>query len=311
MTSAAERPDTPESFNARPSLNARESSAWGALLLLLFMPAVAAWCVLGVQLYLGTGIEPLTMVMVAALALFTYALNGLSDRVEDSVNDQARAVALRRSAWWTLGTSVAAMLSAGTLLAAQQRLHALYPLLVGVGVAYSFRVIPWPRRSGLEWVRLKDVLFVKNLTIGATWASAVFIGPWLDLAEPPGALAATILVAVGYALLVVVNSIFCDLRDEAGDRLASVLTLAVRFGADRCYRAIFVSMTLWSALLVACYALGHLDVRHLGFLVASALGYPLAVWLAIRPLALRQGLANCVIESSDFFFALGLMALSA
>jgi 4-hydroxybenzoate polyprenyltransferase len=263
-----------------------------------------------VQLYLGTGIQPLTMIMVAALALFTYALNGLSDEAEDNYNDRARAAALRRSSWWTVGGSVTAMAVAGGLLASRDRFHPLYPLLMAVGVAYSFRIIPRPRRSGFEWLRLKDVLLVKNLTIGATWASAVFIGPWLDLTRPVAAPVTVIIVAVGYALLVVVNSIFCDLRDEAGDRLASVYTVAVRFGGEGCYRAIFVAMSLWSAVLMTFFALNHLDGRHLVFLATSALGYPLAVWFSTRRFDLRQGHVNCVIESSDFFFALGLMALS-
>jgi hypothetical protein len=62
-------------------------SGASALLLLLFMPAVAAWDVLAVQLYLGDRARPLTMLMVGALALFVYALNGLTDAAEDSVND--------------------------------------------------------------------------------------------------------------------------------------------------------------------------------------------------------------------------------
>jgi 4-hydroxybenzoate polyprenyltransferase len=298
MSAAAERSGPSENY------------AWGALLLLLSMPLAAAWCVLGVQLYLGAGIQPLTMLMVAALALFTYALNGLSDRTEDAFNDPARAEALRRSAWWTLGSSLAAVLVAGGLLVTRQRLHALYPALMGVAVAYSYRVVPWPRRSGIEWLRLKDVSLVKNLTIGATWASAVFLAPWFDLPERERAPAATLFVVAAYALLVVVNSIFCDLRDEAGDRQAGVQTLAVRFGAERCLRAIFVTTALWSALVIAGLAQQKLAAPTVTFLLASAWGYPLAVWCAARRFAPRRGLMNLVIESSDFLFALGLMALA-
>jgi hypothetical protein len=187
-------------------------SGASALLLLLFMPVVAAWDVLAVQLYLGDRIRPLTMLMVGALALFVYALNGLTDAAEDGVNDAVRAAALRRHAFWTLGSATSVLLVVGSALWGRGELHPLYLLLSAIGVAYSIRVLPWPTKRGLEWVRLKDIAFVKNLTIASTWAAAVFVAPLLDVgvaAARPGVLT---LVGLGYAALLLVNSIYSDMR---------------------------------------------------------------------------------------------------
>jgi 4-hydroxybenzoate polyprenyltransferase len=285
-------------------------SGASALLLLLFMPVVAAWDVLAVQLYLGDRIRPLTMLMVGALALFVYALNGLTDAAEDGVNDAVRAAALRRHAFWTLGSATSVLLVVGSALWGRGELHPLYLLLSAIGVAYSIRVLPWPTKRGLEWVRLKDIAFVKNLTIASTWAAAVFVAPLLDVgvaAARPGVLT---LVGLGYAALLLVNSIYSDMRDEAGDRQASVSTLPVRFGASSCHRGIFIAMSVWATVLLWCLVSRVIDIRHFLLLSAAALVYPLTVWLVTERWGFNRTASNCVIELGDFLFALGLMMLA-
>lgn len=290
---------------------APRGSGAGALVLLLFMPAVAGSVVLGVQLYLGAGVSYPTLLMVASLALFIYAANGLSDGVEDTANDAARAVALRRSALWTLAVATTGLSIAGLLLTRSGKLHAIYALVLLVGIAYSFRIIPHPLGGARPRLRLKDVPLLKNVSIGATWAGAAFLGPVLDLDVSLEAPARVAIVGLGYALMVAVNSLFCDIRDERGDRSAQIQTLPVRFGAARCFRGTFVVMSLWTAFVAGAFAAGVLDLRHVVLLAASALGYPLAVWLVVTKLRPRLAISNAVIESSDVAFALGLIALSA
>jgi hypothetical protein len=281
-----------------------------ALLLLLFMPAVAAWDVLAVQLYLGDRVRPLTMLMVGALALFVYALNGLTDAAEDGVNDAVRAAALRRHAFWTLGSATSVLLAVGSALWGRGELHALYPFLCAIGVAYSIRVLPWPTKRGLEWVRLKDIVFLKNLTIASTWAAAVFVAPLLDVRVAPARPAVLTLVGSGYAALLLVNSIYCDMRDEAGDRQARVSTLPVLFGVSSCHRGIFIAMSVWGTFLLWCLASGVIDARHFILLFAAALVYPLTVWRVTERWGFNHTASHCVIELGDFLFALALMALA-
>jgi hypothetical protein len=285
-------------------------SGTSALLLLLFMPAVAAWDVLAVQLYLADRIRPLTMLMVGALALFVYALNGLTDAAEDGVNDAVRAVALRRHAFWTLGLATSVLLVVGWGLWGRGELHALYLLLCALGVVYSVRLLPFPTKRGLEWVRLKDIAFIKNLTISSTWAAAVFAAPWLDVRVAAARPFVFTLVGVSYAALLLVNSIYSDMRDEPGDRQAKVSTLPVRFGAASCHRGIFIAMSVWATFLLWCFASGVIDARHFLLMCSAALAYPLTVWLVTERWGFNRTASNCVIELGDFLFALGLMALS-
>ena len=286
-------------------------SATGAVFLHLMMPVVAASVVLSVQLYLGGKVNLPAALMVASLALLIYAANGFSDGAEDAVNDPARAAALRRNASWTLTVSGAGLVVAALLLAASGKLHAFYALILVVGIAYSFRIIPHPLGRGRAPIRLKEVLLVKNISIGATWAGAAFLGPVLDLDNAPGSPGRVAIVGVSYALLVAVVSLFCDVRDERGDRAAQVTTVPVRFGAERSFGGTFAVMGLWTAFLCAACAREVLDAPHLVFLAAAALGYPLTVWLVVTKLRPSQAISNGVIESADIFFALSLVALSS
>lgn len=286
------------------------SSGLAGFQLLLILPALAAFDVLAVERYLGDRARPLTIIMVAALALFAYALNGLTDAAEDAVNDAAGSDARRRHATWTLGSATCALLGTGALLWGRGELHAIYALLMAIGILYSVRVIPWPSTQGLKWVRLKDIVLVKNLAIGGTWAGAAFVAPLMDLPFAPGKPLAFAIVGLGYFALTVVNSIYSDLRDEAGDRQAGINTLPVRFGAAACHRGIFMAMGAWTLVLLWCRATGLLDTGPFLLLSAAALGYPLAVWLTTQRLRLGRASSNYVIESCDLLFALGLLALA-
>ncbi|MEN9578118.1 MAG: hypothetical protein RJA70_1127 [Pseudomonadota bacterium] len=281
-----------------------------ALLLLLLMPAMAALDVLAVELYLGDRVRPLTLLMVGALALFVYALNGLTDSAEDAVNDPVGSAGRRQHAFWTLGSSTSVLVGAGSVMWGRGELSPIYAVLIAVGVVYSVRVVPWPSARGVRWVRLKDVVLLKNLAIGGTWAAAVFAVPVIELPFAPAKPQVLALVGLGYAAISAVNSIYSDMRDEAGDRQAGVNTLPVRFGASNCHRGIFIAMSAWVALLLWCFASGVIDGGHLWLLSSAALGYPLTVWWTKEHLRLSRTACNYVVETSDLLFCLGLLVLA-
>lgn len=283
--------------------------SWSALLLLLAMPAMSTLCVTAVQIYLAQGMRPLTTLMVAALTLFIYALNGYSDQAEDAVNDPARAATLRRSSAWTLGISSTALLIAAVLLAERGRLHPVYAAIAFAGVAYSFRVIPWLGQGKLVWLRLKDIALIKNLTIAVTWGAAVFMVPILDLDAQLRTSGNLTFVVVTYLLLVGQNSVFCDLRDEAGDREAGARTLPVVFGPGRCFVAVFALALVWSVVLIVALVNALLDGPTSALLLLVSLGYPAAVWWGYTRRAMNRNLERALIESSDVCFAAGLILL--
>ena len=119
------------------------------------------------------------------------------------------------------------------------------------------------------------------------------------------------LLAVGYALMVWLNSFFCDLRDAAGDRAAGVPTLAVQLGPARADHWVRLLSIAWVAYLAGTYfSSDWLDLPHLVFLLASAIGYPTLVGLTRARLRLSGGPLDLVVESSDVLFAAGLLILA-
>jgi 4-hydroxybenzoate polyprenyltransferase len=282
-----------------------------ALAMLLLMPAIAASCVIVVQIYLDQSVGLLPALPVAALALMIYALNGVSDRAEDRLNDPAKANALAQNGWPLIAVASAALLVSAILLARTGRLHIVYGLILVAGLFYSFRLVPWYQPSrGLTRLRLKDVLLLKNLSVGLTWAASVFVVPIMDHPSAPPAPGYWVLAA-GYGFLATMNSVFSDLKDQAGDRAAGVLTLPVVVGAPRCFRLMMGAAGLWLLLLVGAYVGPRwIDGGAFIFLAMMSLGYPALVWAAREGNLVPRSAVAYVIEASDPIFMLGLLLLA-
>jgi 4-hydroxybenzoate polyprenyltransferase len=282
-----------------------------AVAILLLMPAIAASCVIVVQIFLGQSVGVFPAMPVAALALMIYGLNGVSDRAEDRLNDPTKADALVQNGWRLIAVASAALLVSAILLARLGRLHVVYGLILATGFIYSFRLLPWYQPGlGVKRLRLKDVLLLKNLTIGVTWTASVFVVPIVD--DPSAAPApAYWVLAAGYGFLVTMNSVFSDLKDQAGDRAAGVLTLPVALGARRCFQLMIGAAGLWLFLLAGVY-LGPrwIDGAAFVFLAMMSLGYPALVWAAREGKLVPRHAVAYVIEASDPLFMLGLLLLA-
>lgn len=280
------------------------------------MPAIAALSVISVQIYLGSGIRLLPLTMVMGLALIIYALNGLSDRVEDGHNNPHLVAAATRYSTIVLTVAGSTMVGSALLLANQGRLHLGYGLILLAGVLYSFRFVPWFSGGGaLRWIRLKDIFLVKNLIIGFTWASAVFLIPLLDSGSESGPSLPSrtpfFFLTMGYALAVAISSVFCDIDDRVGDLAAGVDTLPVRLGSERCIELIWAVSAVWTVVVAVSYlGPGWIDFDHFAVLASLAVGYPLLVVGATRATYLPTSVRRYAIEASDPLFAIGLLLLS-
>ncbi|MEO8214552.1 MAG: UbiA family prenyltransferase [Myxococcales bacterium] len=289
-------------------------SAVATLFPLLLTPVLAASCVISVQSYLGAGLQVLPVVMVGALALLIYGLNGLSDGPEDKHNKPERAAAEARYTSRVLAVAIVTLCTSAVLLGVKGRLHLAYGMVLLVGILYSFRLVPWVARGGVTWVRLKDVLLLKNITIGITWASSIFLLPLIDGRRINASLAVSRpfwFLMFGYGLSAGINSIFCDVEDRVGDEAAGVNTLPVRLGASTCITAIWWTSLTWTGLVAASY-LGPnwIDLPHATLLAFLALGYPLLVSAAARVTSWGSAGRRYAIETSDALFSSGLIALS-
>lgn len=178
---------------------------------------------------------------VLLMSMAVYGVNRLTDKSEDSVNLPQRYnfVETHRQALIILAVL---SLSTSIILAASSHLAAvpiiLVPLILGAIYSHKFPGIP----------RLKDVLGVKNLVIGLSAASMVF----LPLVSGNTCENLPLVLSIFWLIFIklVVNTIIFDTRDVRGDSEAGILTIPVVLGpAMTTYLLIGLNLLLLPSVL--------------------------------------------------------------
>lgn len=191
--------------------------------------------------------------LLAALVVHaSYRLDALADLVlEPLASARSRGLAGWRG--WAALDGLAAFAAAAwlattlhsTLAAA---LLAVFPLSV------AFYGLPLLGRLGLRWDCVKDIPHAKAAYTAVFWGVLAVYAGWLCGASP-------VLLAGGFvlfALRLLVNTQFCDLKDIERDRVAGVPTLAVRLGREGLVRHLrWLNLALLPAL-AALIGLGAL-----------------------------------------------------
>lgn len=138
-------------------------------------------------------------------------------------------------------------LGAGVFLA--PRLTPFRVLFTLIGLAYNYRLIPWPGGR----TRLKEMYFFKNFGSSMLFTLSVFIYPLVGLgADYP---LDKLLVAILFFIpLELTYEIFYDLRDVQGDRAEGVPTYPVVHG-ERTARRIAYALIGFSAIFPIAGAL--------------------------------------------------------
>lgn len=274
---------------------------------LVMFAGLAAADVAAVQVYAGLPIDLRAVACIAAIALFTYGLNGVTDGTEDGRNAPARAAAFARYGYVMLAAEAVLLVVCAISLLPDGPLRAGYGVMVLVAVAYSCRILPVYRpRRGLGFVRLKDVPLVKNIAIGVTWAAGVFLP---SVHGPNAGTTGFGVLAATFALTSSINSVFSDIKDEAGDRAGGIATLPVHFGVDRCLRGIATVATLWTAVLGILWIGGWIDARHLLGCAVLTAGYPVYM-RAIRTRRLASTTQEVVTEAWDLVFVGAVLVIA-
>jgi 4-hydroxybenzoate polyprenyltransferase len=119
------------------------------------------------------------------------------------------------------------------VLAVTGRLVPWHVYLIMGGVLYSISVIPILKNDSLHFIRLKDILFVKNLVVSIFWGMSSFViaGGQIGAIKPDNRWDLFILIAA-FCLTTLINTVSCDVRDSKGDGQAGVKTLATCLGKN-------------------------------------------------------------------------------
>ncbi|MGD0319479.1 MAG: UbiA family prenyltransferase [Nitrososphaerales archaeon] len=188
------------------------------------------------------------LLMAYLFSYGAYMVNRSSDFDQDRVSHLDRTAYLegrRRS----LPMIVAVSLGVGYVLALLRNLTLFAGLLVPVALAVAYSVGSKRMGKALGMSRLKEGLFVKNLTVSFGW-SLIPILVGLYYMQLP----LTVIALCPFIFLrLMVNTVFFDVRDVKEDAAYGVRTIPVSLGTDASWKLMDVvdfSSGLYIALLV-------------------------------------------------------------
>lgn len=285
------------------------------VLILFYLSFMGCLSVFAVQMYLGMGFQPLICLCSMGIIFGIYTSNRFTDTAEDFTNDIQKALFFQsRRIWYALAIG-ALVLSVGILLA-KEKLNWLHFLLLGMGFCYSYRLIPWysPGR-GMRLLRIKEMTFVKNLAVSFLWGGSVFMVPILygsDDAGGPAVIAdlfVLIQLGLGLFLSTLNNTLFDDILDEDGDRVAGIKTLPTTWGSRNSLRLLWALDVAWILWIALCCALSKLDAPHAAFLIFLG-AFPIAYMGLSRLGKAPKAWIDFLMESDLLYFSAGLMLLS-
>jgi 4-hydroxybenzoate polyprenyltransferase len=167
------------------------------------------------------------LLMAYLFSFGAYMVNRSSDFDQDRVSHQNRTAYLegrRRS----LPAIAVVSFGAGFVLALLRNLALFAGLLVPVVLAFAYSVGSKRMGRALGMSRLKEGLFVKNLTVSFGW-SLIPILVGLYYMQLP---VAAIVLCPFIFLRLMVNTVFFDVRDVEEDAAYGVRTIPVSLGTD-------------------------------------------------------------------------------
>ncbi|MGD1055582.1 MAG: UbiA family prenyltransferase [Nitrososphaerales archaeon] len=201
------------------------------------------------------------LLMAYLFSFGAYMVNRSSDFDQDRVSHQERTAYLegRRR---LLPSIAAGSFGAGYILAILRNLPLFAGLLVPLVLAVSYSVGSERMGRAFGMSRLKEGLFVKNMTVSFGWSLIPFLVGLYYLQLP----VALIALCPFVFLRLMVNTVFFDVRDVEEDAADGVRTIPVSLGTDASQRLMDV-MDLASGLYAALLALCGVIPAFAGLLV--------------------------------------------
>lgn len=278
------------------------------ILVLAYLSAMGCLCMFSVQSYLGSGLEPRLCLCFMGIIFGVYTFNRFTDTTEDFATDIGRVLFFQRKRIF-LFLAIGAMVGSALLLAAEGKLNWMHCLLLGIGFGYSYRSIPWyTPAGGFRLVRIKEMTLVKNLAVSFLWGASVFVLPVLYAGYAGRDPRLLLLLGGGLFLATLNNTLFDDILDADGDRVAGIRTLPTTLGARGSYLLLWSLDLAWIAASGAFWMAGWIDGAHAAFLALLG-AYPfLYMGLTLRG-RLPKAWIDFVAESDLLLFSIGLALL--
>jgi 4-hydroxybenzoate polyprenyltransferase len=274
---------------------------------LMYLSGMGFLCIFSVERYLGTGFEPYSGLSFMGIIFGVYTLNRFTDTTEDFTNDIGKLLFFQRKKAFLFLACGALAISMGVLLVSR-KWNWMHFLLLAMGFAYSYRVLPWySRAAGFRLLRIKEMTLLKNLSVSFLWGASIFVVPILNSGVAYHVLTIWLL-ALGLFISTLNNTLFDDILDEAGDRVAGIKTLPATWGGRNSQILLMAIDLAWLCLVAALRLTGAVDWAHAAFLAFLGM-YPFLYMGLHMGGRASKGLVGFLAETDLLFFALGMLLL--
>jgi 4-hydroxybenzoate polyprenyltransferase len=291
-------------------------SEWAPLIKIINLSLSGFAGLLAIDFYLDLDFDVWVGLALMCSIFSVYIFNCFTDRAEDLASKtkcNSKIIELRLD---RLGIITFAL---GMLIFVIHCYSAIKMSLFGVGafmsIAYSYRIIPDFTKNRKQAnhsqtsYRFKEITAVKNIAIALGWAGSIVMSPLLFSDEIIEIDYTFFLVFISLFILIFINSLFGDMRDRDGDKLAGVRTIPVVFGQSSCYGSIAFISALWLALIFSNYQNNTIDSNSFWFLFA-VIAYPLTYFIPYRWGVRSEFVLDLICEFDVWFFSIGLLLLS-
>lgn len=274
---------------------------------LVYLSGMGFLSVYSVGRYLGVPFEPYSCFSFMGIIFGIYTLNRFTDTAEDFTNDIGKLLFFQRKKVFLFLACGALAISIGTLLATR-KWNWMHFLLLAMGFAYSYRILPWySPAAGFRLLRIKEMTLLKNLSVSFLWGASIFVVPILYSGAAYHALTIWVL-ALGLFISTLNNTLFDDILDEAGDRVAGIKTLPTAWGGRNSQIMLIAIDLAWLCLVAALRYTGAIDPAHAAFLGFLGM-YPFLYMGLHMGGRASKGLVSFISETDLLFFAVGMLLL--
>lgn len=215
----------------------------------------------------GIMLSALLLIAVFCLAMAVYSFNRVSDLEEDSINAPDKGQFIKKNRDYLLFVSIES-LDIAVVLAFFTNPVAITIILFAFCVSVFYGL-------GSRRFRLKNILFLKNITVAATMATAAVL---LPLAVHANIAFVVLMVAYFIFLKTLIEGVLHDARDIEGDRKAGVGSVPATLGMNKTRNLLL----LLNSTLVVWLAFALFQAIFYPYIVVLILSLLYGYWLILR-----------------------------
>ena len=277
------------------------------LIVLLFLAFVSASGLASAAVFMGTPIDTVLILSSACITFTIYSINRYTDR-EDIFNSEEHSTFFQRFDF-ILWISFILLLVSLVWLFLVKKLTWHHIIIIVVGLAYSLKIVPGFASGKILWTRLKDICIVKSVFVALIWGTSFFLINWCVYPECVKHPVILFMLMGNFSFATFTATVFTDIRDTEGDRIAKVPTIPVKFGIENTFKYAILLPSLIFVLISSILTSYHLlSIPMLCFFLIN-LCYPI-VYVKIYysgkcPLSLVEPL----VDTCFVIFSLGLVVL--